>query len=57
VQKTTNLIRAMTGLVVLLALLIPAGMARQVLAQNPSAPRAATGLGQLSGLREALRLH
>jgi hypothetical protein len=33
-----------------LALIIPAGVATHVLAQNPSRPGAATGLGRLSGL-------
>src|SRR5207302_594626 len=33
-----------------LALIIPAGLTTHVLAQNPSPPSAATGLGQLSGL-------
>ena len=42
-------IRALTGLLVLLALVIPAGIARHALAQDNNGG-AATGLGQLSGL-------
>jgi hypothetical protein len=43
-------VRSLTWAALALALIIPAGLAGHVLAQNPAPPGAATGLGRLSGL-------
>jgi hypothetical protein len=47
---TRSTIRSLKWAALALALIIPAGLARHVLAQNPAPPGAATGLGRLSGL-------
>ena len=47
---TRPTIRSLKWAALALALIIPAGVATHVLAQNPSRPGAAIGLGQLSGL-------
>jgi hypothetical protein len=47
---TRSTIRSLKWAALALALIIPAGVAKQVRAQNPSPPGAATRLGQLSGL-------
>src|SRR5439155_20414860 len=49
-DMTRPTIRSLKWAALALALIIPAGAATHVLAQNPTPPGAATGLGQLSGL-------